>query len=271
MITFSITFCYQNPEVKHLNCLATPFITQKITDMVSSAQILVVDDDPRICRLIARYLSREGYSVHTACSSIDMRRYLAIKQPDLIILDLMLGGEDGLTLARELRSQSDVAIIILTSKASTVDKVVGLELGADDYITKPFEERELLARIRTVLRRTRRNDLSSSNSKPSIANFAGWQLDLIAYTLISPRGKKVHLTNYEFQLLVSLVKRHNRVLSRDEIIKLIANRDWTPYDRSIDVLVGKLRGKIEDDPKHPAFIKTIRGVGYKFSARVDFQ
>jgi DNA-binding response OmpR family regulator len=242
-----------------------------MTDGGDSARILIVDDDPRIYRLLAHYLGREGYSVRTASNGVEMRRLLTTEQPDLIILDLMLPGENGLTLAQEIRAQSDVAIIMLTGKMDTVDKVVGLELGADDYVTKPFEERELLARIRSVLRRTSRSDISNSGSQGSIARFAGWQLDLTAYTLTSPTGEKVHLTSHEFRLLAALVTRYNRVLTRDEILELVAGRDRTPYDRSIDVLVGKLRGKIEDDPKHPCFIQTIRGVGYTFSAHVDLQ
>jgi DNA-binding response OmpR family regulator len=244
---------------------------EKMATMTTSARILVVDDDPRIHRLLARYLGREGYSVRTASSGVEMRRLLATEQPDLIILDLRLPGENGLTLAQELRAQSDVAIIILTGKMDTIDKVVGLEMGADDYVTKPFEERELLARIRTVLRRTSCCDISTSSLQGSIARFAGWQLDLTAYTLTSPIGEQVHLTSHEFQLLAALVTRHNRVLTRDEILELVAGRDRTPYDRSVDVLVGKLRGKIGDNPKHPCFIQTIRGVGYRFSAHVELQ
>ena len=242
-----------------------------MTDVVASARILVMDDDLRVCRILARYLTREGYDVRTASNGMEMRRLLATEQPDLIILDLILPGEDGLTLARELRSQSDVAIIMLTGKTGTVDKVVGLELGADDYVTKPFDERELLARIRNVLRRSNRNAVPTASSERSIARFAGWQLDLTAHTLTSPVADKVYLTSHEFRLLAAFVTRYNRVLTRDEILKLISDRDWTPYDRSIDVLVGKLRGKIEDDPKHPSLIQTIRGIGYKFSVRVDFQ
>ena len=240
--------------------------------MVSkSATILIVDDDPRVSRLVARYLDREGYDAHTASDGTEMRRFLKSQQPDLIVLDVMLPKEDGLSLARELRAQSDVAIIMLTGKSDIVDKVVGLELGADDYVTKPFEERELLARVRSVLRRGRRGEGANSNAEFSIARFAGWQLDLTAYTLTSPSGVTVYLTSHEFRLLSTLVTRHDRVLTREELLTLLADRDWNPYDRSIDVLVGKLRVKIEDDPKNPSLIQTIRGIGYKFTARVVFQ
>ena len=240
--------------------------------MNTSDKILIVDDDPRVCRLLSRYLDREGYTIRTACDGQEMRRLVDTEPPDLIILDVMLPGDDGLSLARELRSKSDVGIIMLTGKSDIVDKVVGLELGADDYVTKPFEERELLARVRSVLRRGNRKVVSSSaDTKYSIARFAGWQLDLTAYTLTSPAGTNVYLTSHEFQLLSALVTRCERVLHREELLNLLADRDWSPYDRSIDVLVGKLRAKIEDDPKNPSLIQTIRGVGYKFIARVVLQ
>lgn len=241
--------------------------------MIASAKILVVDDDPRICRLLTRYLGQEGYGVSTASNGEGMRQRVAAEQPDLVILDLVLPGEDGLTLAQELRSQSDMAIVMLTGKSDIVDKVVGLELGADDYVTKPFDERELLARVRSVLRRRAFENHQRSQvtgSQGSIARFDGWQLDLKAHKLTSPTGDNIHLTSHEFQLLTALITRCNRALRRDEIFDLVAGRNWSPYDRSIDVLMGKLRRKIEDDPKNPTLIQTIRGVGYMFSARVDW-
>ncbi len=238
--------------------------------MVTASQILVVDDDPKICRLLARYLVQEGYHVITACNGEEMRQLMAAEQPDLVILDLMLPDEDGLSLARALRSESNVAIIMLTGKTDPIDRVVGLEVGADDYVTKPFDERELLARVRSVLRRTLQDGPPASTSEKFIARFAGWQLDLSAYELTSPAGERVHLTSHEFQLISALVTRPNRTLTRNEILDLVAGRDWAPYDRSIDVLVAKVRRKIEDDPKNPTLIQTIRGVGYKFTAPVSF-
>ncbi len=240
--------------------------------MSAPAKVLVVDDDPRVCRLLARYLGREGYAVSTTANGEEMHRLVAAEQPDLVILDLVMPGKDGLTLTRELRSKSDVPIIMLTGKTDTVDKVVGLELGADDYVTKPFDERELLARVRSVLRRRATRDKAPANSgKGTVARFNGWELDLTAHRLTSPSGNEVHLTSHEFQLLSALVTQCNRVLTRSNILELVAGRDWSPYDRSIDVLVGKLRGKIEDNPTQPDFIQTVRGVGYKFSARVEFR
>lgn len=239
--------------------------------MSASAKVLVVDDDPRVCRLLARYLAREGYAVSTTANGEELPRLMATEQPDLVILDLVMPGKDGLTLARELRSQSDVPIIMLTGKTDIVDKVVGLELGADDYVTKPFDERELLARVRSVLRRrVARNNAPASTGKGSVARFKGWELDLTAHRLTSPAGKDVHLTSHEFQLLSALVMQRNRALSRDEILDLIAGRNWSPYDRSIDVLMGKLRKKIEEDVKNPILIQTVRGVGYMFTAKVDW-
>ena len=237
--------------------------------MSGSARILVVDDDPRICRLVARYLTQEGYLVHTACSGEEMRRTMQLQEPDLVLLDLMLPDEDGLSLARELRAKSSVAIVMLTAKSNTVDKVVGLELGADDYVTKPFDERELLARVRSVLRRTASQSSKSPAANDSRAHFAGWTLDLKGYELIAPSGEPVHLTTHEFQLLCAFVEHSDRVLTRDAILELIAGRDWSPFDRSVDVLVGKLRKKLRDDPDDPQLIKTVRGAGYKLSAKVE--
>jgi len=239
--------------------------------MSAAGKVLVVDDDPRVCRLLSRYLGREGYAVNTTSNGEELHRLVATERPDLVILDLVMPGKDGLTLARELRSQSDVAIIMLTGKTETVDKVVGLELGADDYVTKPFDERELLARVRSVLRRrATQTSAPASSGEGSVARFNGWELDLTAHRLTSPAGKDVHLTSHEFKLLAALVTRRNRALSRDEMLNLMAGRDWSPYDRSIDVLLAKLRKKIEEDAKNPIIIQTIRGVGYMFTAKVEW-
>jgi DNA-binding response OmpR family regulator len=181
----------------------------------------------------------------------------------------MLPDEDGFTLARELRAGSNIGIVMLTGKTDTVDKIVGLEIGADDYVTKPFDERELLARVRSVLRRIS-DDAAQKQHGGSIARFAGWTMDLAAYELTSPAGEQIHLTNHEFQLLSALVRHGHRVLSRDAILELVAGRDWDPEDRSVDVLVGKLRKKLESDPRDPKLIKTVRGAGYILTAKVTF-
>jgi two-component system OmpR family response regulator len=240
--------------------------------MSGPAHIMIVDDDPRLCRTLARYFKLEGYDVSVAVSGEEMRQRLAVETPDVVILDLILPGEDGFSLARELRSTYDLAILILTGKADTVDKVVGLEIGADDYITKPFDERELLARVRSVLRRTSKGG-GRSEAEPvgSFACFAGWRLDLNAHDLTSPDGQPVALTLHEFQLLVAFVQHGKRVLTRETILELVAGRNWTPDDRSVDMLVGKLRKKIEKNPRDPQLIETVRGVGYKFTANLVFE
>ncbi len=230
--------------------------------------VLLVDDEDRVRRILARYLAREGFTVLEAGDGAGMREHIAGGKVDLVILDLMLPDVDGITLARELRSASSVPIIMLTAKVDTIDRVVGLEVGADDYITKPFDQRELLARVRSVLRRAA-GDAGDPDAGTS-ARFAGWHLDLVAQELHAPGGDSVHLTSAQFQLLASLVRRANRVMSREEILAEVAGRNWHPLDRSVDVLVGKLRRKLEPGADAPALIKTVRGVGYKLAARVDF-
>jgi len=184
----------------------------------------------------------------------------------LVILDLMLPGEDGLSLTRYLRAHSDVAIIILTGKGETVDRVVGLELGADDYLAKPFDLRELLARVRSVLRRAGAGH--NQRSEGNVARFAGWQLDFSTRRLLSPKNVDTPLTTGEFDLLAVFVTHPNRVLSRDELLDLTRGRNAGPFDRAIDVQVGRLRQKIEPDAQHPTLIKTVRAAGYLFTPAV---
>lgn len=238
-------------------------------DTVVSQRILVVDDDPRICRLLCRYLEKESYSVDTVGSGQAMWRALKSRPYNLIILDLRLpGGEDGLSLARRLRSQTDISLIMLTGRSNCTDKIVGLELGADDYVTKPFDRRELLARIRSVLRRAAShatNPISVRDQDNELLEFGGWTLNMNRRELTQINGAPVCLTSYEFDLLAAMAQRPARVLSRDMIMDLIAHRDWQPLDRSIDVLIGKLRRKLNEDPNNPNLIKTIRGVGYMFA------
>ncbi|OGT34496.1 MAG: hypothetical protein A2W28_00020 [Gammaproteobacteria bacterium RBG_16_51_14] len=241
--------------------------------MKKSAHILVVDDDERICNLLERYLCKEGYTVSVVSNGEQMRGKIEQDMPDLVLLDLVLPDEDGLTLARELRKHPNLGIIILTGKGDIMEKVVGLEVGADDYISKPFDKRELLARIHSVLRRLKAEPDKSQGQtgNKSKARFADWVLDLAAHELISPDGREVHLTSYEFKLLSLFVTSSNWVLTRDQILEKIADRDWNPDDRSIDVVVVKLRKKLERDPLNPNMIKTIRGEGYKFTPHVHFE
>ncbi|MBZ4194602.1 MAG: response regulator transcription factor [Candidatus Contendobacter sp.] len=237
--------------------------------MNDTDSILIVDDDLRILRLIENYLRCEGYSTHTATCAVEARQRLLASPTALIILDVGLPDEDGFSLAREIRTKSTVPIIMLTGKTDTVDKVVGLELGADDYMTKPFEARELLARVRSLLRRSQ-TPSPSSLEKSGIAHFGGWRIDLIQHELFSPIGKNVHLTSHEFRLLEAFIRAPNRVLTRDLLMDQIAGHDWSPLDRSIDVLIAKLRKKIELNPAQPSLIKAIRGEGYKLTTEVRF-
>jgi two-component system, OmpR family, response regulator len=241
--------------------------------MKKPTSILVVDDDQRLCDLLRRYLRGEGYRVITALNGEQMRRHIEQEIPDLVLLDLILPGEDGLLLAKELRIHKELGIIILTAKGETVDRIVGLEVGADDYISKPFDNRELLARIRSVLRRLSLTSGISEMQKStkSVAYFSDWTLELTSHELVSPAGEHVHLTSNEFKLLSIFIKSNNRVLNRDQLLELLAEREWNPDDRSVDVLVGKLRKKIEQDQLNPVLIKTIRGTGYLFTAPVKFK
>lgn len=239
-------------------------------DIVARERVLVVDDDPRICRLLARFLSGEGFHVETVTSGRLMWQKLESWPCDLLILDLRLpSGEDGLSLAKAIRQQSEIAIIMLTGRSDCVDKIVGLEIGADDYVTKPFEPRELLARIRSVLRRSayrRARSPAGDLHHSEVLTFAGWTLNVDQRVLTAPNGETVDLTSYEFELLVALAIRPGRPLSREVILDSIAHRQWGPDDRSIDVLVGKLRRKLNDNPRSPELIKTVRGMGYVFTS-----
>jgi DNA-binding response OmpR family regulator len=237
----------------------------------NTVRILVVDDDPRLCRFVLRFLGGEGYAADAAHDGSAMRRALASAPFDLILLDLTFpSGEDGISLARGLRAQYDIPLIMLSGKNVLIDKVVCLEMGADDYVTKPFEPRELLARIRTVLRRAfgRADVCAPERTYPddTVLTFANWRLDLARRQLFSPEREIVALTSVEFQLLAALARRPGRVLSREQILDMTANRRWTPYDRSVDVMIGKIRRKMCDNLRQPTLIKTIRGVGYMLAA-----
>ncbi len=237
--------------------------------MSQTAHILVVDDQQEICDVVAEYLTGEDYRVSIAHDGVGMRRVLGQSPADLVILDLMLPGEDGLTLARSLRSESGIGIIILTGRGETVDRIIGLEMGADDYLPKPFHLRELLARVKSVLRRVQSRDGDAPQPARSQARFAGWNLDLASRELMSPGGQEVRLTTGEFDLLAAFVNNPNQVLSRDRLLDLARNREAGPFDRTIDVQVGRLRRKLEDDPQKPGLIKTVRGSGYIFTPSVD--
>ncbi len=227
----------------------------------STQTVIVVDDDQKLRDLLRRYLHEQGFEVLTAEGGMAMDRLLQQQSPDLIVLDLMMPGEDGLSIARRLRAQSDVPIIILSAKGEEVDRIVGLEVGADDYLPKPFNPRELLARIHSVLSRVEKQQ---DGVAENILLFGPYRMDLDSYTL-NREGKVVELTTGEFELLRHLVSRPNRVMSRDVLLDLLDDGVEGAFDRSIDVRITRIRKKIEEDPHHPHYIKTVRGVGYLFS------
>ena len=225
----------------------------------------MVDDDREIRDLLGRFLSKHGYRVTAVADGKEMRRALADWSIDLVVLDLMLPGEDGLSLCRDLRATSRVPIIMLTMIGEETDRIIGLEMGADDYLPKPFSPRELLARMRAVLRRA---PASSTIGRSVTLHFAGWKLEIGRRQLHSPLGLLVDLSAGEFDLLVALAEHPRRVLNRDQLLDLTHGRAETAFDRSIDMQVSRLRRKIEADHTRPELIKTVRGGGYMFTAVV---
>ncbi len=234
---------------------------------MDAPHILVVDDDREIRDLLARFLKGHGLRVTTAADGRDMRKALAEWRIDLVVLDLMLPGEDGLTLCRRLRADSDLPVIMLTAMGEETDRIVGLEMGADDYLPKPFNPRELLARIKAVLRRA--EPAPAAGAPGQVLRFAGWELDMDLRELRSADGVMVPLSGGEFELLSAFASHPQRVLSRDQLLDLARGREAQPFDRSIDVQVSRLRRKIESDPKEPTLIKTIRNGGYLFTPHVE--
>lgn len=227
-----------------------------------AAKLLVVDDDPEIRELTEAYLTQQGFIVHCVDSGEAMDAYLAEESVDLVVLDLMLPGEHGLSIARRLKNEGHVPIVIVSAQGDDIDRIVGLEVGADDYLAKPFNPRELLARIRAVLRRAQSTGAGSGVVDGKI-QFGEFELDLGSHRL-AKNGESVSLTSGEFDLLGILVSHPNKVLDRDRILDLLTGAERSPFDRSIDVRVTRLRGKIEHDPSQPSFIKTIWGKGYMF-------
>ncbi|UCH52644.1 MAG: response regulator [Pseudomonadota bacterium] len=234
--------------------------------MSTQQHILVVDDDPDIRELLSDYLSGVGYAVATAASAAEMRSCIQNRIPDVVLLDIGLPGEDGLSLARSLREHHDIGIIMVSGAGATVDRIVGLEVGADDYVAKPFDPRELHARIKSVLRRYQR--ASTEAPAPTAADprvrVGQCLLNTVSRQLFAPDGDEIPLTAMEFDLLQVFLERPGRPLSRDQILNHTQNRDWDPFDRSIDIRIARLRKKIEIDPDKPQLIKTVRGVGYMY-------
>lgn len=225
--------------------------------------VLIVEDDPVARETLSVYLRKENYRVSVADNGVTMRKLFAKGDIDVVMLDINLPGEDGLSLLRELRRQSEVGVIMVTGRDDQVDRIVALELGADDYVTKPYNMRELLPRTKNLVRRVvAARQVSKDEPKKC---FNGWILDIPHWTLTSPDGEDVRLTRGEFELLATFVTNRGRVLTRDWLLDQVSHRDWAPLDRTIDVLVGRLRRKIEKDSQHHRLIVTVHGVGYVFA------
>jgi two-component system OmpR family response regulator len=236
--------------------------------METPPHILIVDDDRDIRSLLADYLEANGCKTSTAADGAAMHQALASHRIDLVVLDLTLPGEDGLTLCRNLRAHSSLPVVMLTARGSALDRILGLEMGADDYLPKPFEPRELLARIRSVLRRTRALPPNLEAPTAERLGFAGWSLDLTARHLVDPQGMVVSLSGAEFRLLKVFLEHPNRVLNRDQLLNLTQGRDADPYDRSVDLMISRLRQKLGEDARAPQLLKTVRNEGYVLATAV---
>jgi two-component system OmpR family response regulator len=238
--------------------------------MPSNGRILIVEDDPSVREVLGEYLGTHGYEVVQVDRGTAMREAVEKNLPDVVLLDVNLPGEDGLTLARFLRERYDVGIIMVTGATDVADRVAGLEVGADDYVTKPFELRELRARVKSVLRRMQARAPSTQaraedgGASPSRVKVGACALDLLSRQLLAADGREIPLTGMEYDLLKVFVERPNQVLNRDQLLTLTRNREWEPFDRSIDIRIARVRRKIEADPEHPEAIRTVRGAGYMF-------
>jgi two-component system OmpR family response regulator len=239
--------------------------------MERTPHILVVDDDREICSLVSQFLSKHSLRVSTARDGTEMLRALEVSRIDLVVLDLMLPGEDGLSLCRKLRAQGAIPVIMLTAMGEEIDRILGLEMGADDYLAKPFNPRELLARVRAVLRRVGALPalVNETQSSGRVLVFDGWRLDLAKRELKNGAGEIVMLSSGEFDLIQAFAERPQRVLTRDQLLDLARGRAAVLYDRSVDIQVMRLRRKIEQNPKDPQLIKTVRSGGYMFTPAVQ--
>lgn len=234
-------------------------------------RLAIVEDDPDVRAILQRSLSADGYGITALADGEHLEELLTNDPVDLVIMDVGLPGIDGLSLMRRIRQTHDVGIIIVSGRCDLTDRVVGLELGADDYVTKPFETREILARVRSVLRRNSRGNaaaLPTVQSRRHTLCFDGFELDLLSRTLTNSEGKQILLTSGEYKLIEVFVKHANRVLSRDQLLDLIYDSDAPAFDRSIDVRIGRVRKKLDDDPRNPRLIKTVRNDGYIFVGKV---
>ena len=244
--------------------------------MALNGRILIVEDDAHVREMLAEYLRTHGYEVAQADHGIAMREAVEKTLPDVVLLDVNLPGEDGFTLARFLRERYDVGIIMVTAATEVADRVAGLEVGADDYVAKPFDLRELRARVKSVIRRMQARPQTAPAAQvpgaaaPSLRVRVGaCALDLASHQLFASDGNELPLTGMEFDLLKIFLERPNQVLNRDQLLTLTRNREWEPFDRSIDIRIARVRRKIEHDPEHPQAIRTVRGAGYMFVPRTD--
>lgn len=237
--------------------------------MPTPDHILIVDDDAGIRTLLGEYFEKNGFRTTAVADGRGLRSALKTLRPDLIVLDLMLPGEDGLALCRDLRTRSNTPVLMLTARGDETDRIIGLEMGADDYLAKPFHPRELLARVKSILRRARALPENLQPERAKALRFAGWTLDLATRTLTAPEGVLVDLSGTEFRLLRTFLDHPNRTLTRDQLIELMLARDAGPFDRAIDVQVSRLRHRLRDNGKEPALIKTVRGQGYVLAVAVE--
>jgi two-component system phosphate regulon response regulator OmpR len=233
------------------------------------ARLLIVDDDDAVRRMLTEYFGNHGFTVASADGGVSMRAALAAQQADVVLLDVSLPGEDGFALARYVRERYDVGIIMVTAAGAVVDRIIGLEVGADDYIAKPFDPRELLARVKSLLRRLEGRKPVSTRDAPAAnagqrARVGRCLLDVKSRQLLDGDGNDVPITAMEFDLLRTFLEYPNQVLTRDRLLTLTRNRAWEPFDRSIDIRIARLRRKIEVDPDHPLAIRTVRSAGYMF-------
>lgn len=243
---------------------------QDLALMSKPDHVLIVDDDPEIRQLLADYLQSAGYRPYTATGGEQMWHILGQEQIDIIILDLMMPGEDGLELCRELRKKRNTPLIMLTARGTLIDRIVGLEMGADDYLPKPFDPRELLTRIKVILRRARSFPEKQEADRIAYISFAGWKLDTQARQAISPQGVTITLGSSDYQVLRTLLDHPKRALSRDYLLNLVYGREAMPFDRTIDVCISRLRQQLADNPRAPALIRTVRNTGYMLMADVVY-
>jgi len=234
-------------------------------------RILIVDDDEDIRKLLEEYLRKNGFDAHAVADGPAMRDALAAKPASLVVLDLMLPGEDGLSLCRQLRARSQVPVLMLTAKGDPVDRIIGLEMGADDYLAKPFDPRELVARIRSILRRAKALPADTEINVPESFSFSGWRLDTRERNLRAPDGVVVPLSGAEYRLLLIFLQNPNAVVSRDQLSNFTFGHDADPLDRTIDMQVSRLRERLRDQAREPAILKTVRGKGYVLAVRVESQ